>query len=105
MPLNLNIGATGLVCLGYQRLTVDNVTAQTVTVPPNTSLMTFTCEDNPVRWIAGPDVSELTPNIGNPLPITWAQGFFEYMFQSSSPPSFISQISTARVNVTFYGGV
>lgn len=105
MPLNLNIGANSLICLGYQRLVVDNMTPQAAAVPTGTTLMTFTCEDNPVRWMAGPDVIELTPLVGNPLPITFTQGFYEYLFQSSSVPSFISQLDTAKVNITFYGGV
>lgn len=104
MPLNFNIGNAPLVCLGYQQITVDNVTKQAAVVPPGCILMTFTCENSPARWIASPDVAELTPTSGNYLPMTWSGGFYEYQLNSNSPPNFISQTSTnAVVNVTYYG--
>lgn len=105
MPFNDSIiGGAPLVILGYQRLTPDNVTPLPATVPPGgCKFIGFTCENNPIRWLAGPNVALLTSQIGNPLPITWAQAIFEYIMQANNPPSFISQLDSAVVNITFYG--
>lgn len=95
-------GSAPLVYLGYQRLTVDNVTPQTATVPPGTNFITFTAEDNPVRWIGPPNVASLLAGVGNPLPVSWATAFFEMTLQTNSAPSFISQSGTAKVNINYW---
>lgn len=93
-----------LIPLGYTRLTVTASAVQTVTPPVGTNTIVFTCEDNPIRWIAGSaEASELTAAIGNPLMNSWGAAFWEYALQTSSPISFISQSGTAKVNVNFYG--
>lgn len=102
---NSLLGNAPLVILGYQRLAPDNVTPLIATVPPGCKFISFTCENNPIRWMTGPlaQVATLSALIGNPLPVTWAQGIYEYFLQSNSPPSFISQLDSAVVNIIYYG--
>lgn len=96
-------GSAPLRLLGYQQLTVDNVTPQAATVPAGVSFISFTCENNAIRWIAGPNVSLLSPSVGNPLPVSWATAFFEYVMQTNAVPSFIAQAGSAVVNLNYWG--
>ena len=103
---NLQLGQAPLVVKGYQRLTPDNVTPLLATIPVDTKFMSFTCENNAIRWLTGPaaQVATLSSTVGNPLPVTWAQAMFEYTLQANQPVYFISQSDQSSVvNITYYG--
>lgn len=83
--------------LGYQQLTIDATTAQTLTVPAGTTLVLISPETQAIR--VRDDGTAPTSSVGYPVPVG---GEMRYTGKSPTAIKIIGQVASAVVNVLYY---
>ena len=82
--------------LGYQQLTVDNLTPQQLTVPNGTTLILIVTEAQAIRW--RDDGTNPTATVGYPLAVGVE---LRYVAQNKSAIRIIGQVASATVNAVY----